>query len=115
MRKEERERKSRCDDVHLTVKPAGNQKYKVILGYKLEANLSYTTPCLKIEQGPGKTVQAAFAEDLSLIPAPVSHSSQPPLLPAPRDPEPSGLLDSTNIYTYVYMPSQRHIIKIIYL
>lgn len=54
MRKEERERKSRCDDVHLTVKPAGNQKYKVILGYKLEANLSYTTPCLKIEQGAWK-------------------------------------------------------------
>lgn len=106
--------------VHLTVKPAGNQKYKVILGYKLEANLSYTTPCLKIEQGAwkdGSAVKstAAFAEDLSLVPAPMSHSSQPPLLPAPGDPEPSGLLDSTDIYTYVYMPSQRHIIKTIYL
>lgn len=119
-KKEERERKSRCDDVYLTVKPAGNQKYKVILGYKLEADLSYTTPCLKIEQGTWKDGSAvksmtAFAEDLNLIPAPMSYSSQPPLFPAPGDLEPSGLLDSTETYTHVHMPAQRHVIKTINL
>lgn len=52
----------------------------------------------------------ALAEDLSLVPAPMSDGSQLPVIPDPQGSDASGLLGSSTL-TYTYAPLHPHNLK----